>query len=86
MALKLILIINLVAWELGAFVPHPTFVKSTKETVDMPQALMMNMFYLQIMNVQEDLNVDMTIALLTLNYLPGWIVAISQSGEGAKTL
>ena len=86
-ASKLQLITNLVAWEHGAFAPHPTFVKLTKETVDMPWALMMTtMFCLLIMNVQLDSNVDMTIAHLNLNCLPGWIVAISQNGEGAKTL
>ena len=39
-----------------------------------------------IMNVQVDLDVEMTIAHPNLNYPIGWIAAISQSGEDAKTL
>ena len=41
--------------------------------------------YQLIMNVQVDLDVDMTIVHLNLSYLTGWIVATNQNGEDAKT-
>ena len=40
----------------------------------------------QIMNVQVDSDVGMTIVHLNLSYLIGWIVATNQNGEDAKTL